>query len=179
MSNPSHFETPEFPLESSGDTDGPSHRQAHEIGCGALVIRTTQDGHAVCLKLDRIGKDYIHHYVVVLDPHPTSALELLYVDPEEKLFDCFATLDLELGPAQDIAPEVGHVFENQAGHFIKALDDPKSQKMFGFVETATGLVRLRQERKIARVHPDWKARAVLKDEVVELADMLIHFAEKL
>ena len=179
MSNPSHFETPEFPLKSSGDVDGPAHRQAHEIGCGALVIRSTEDGHTVCLKLDRIGKEYIHHYVIVLDPQPQGKMELVYVDPEEKLFDCFATLDLELGEAQDVEPEVGHAFENRDGHFIKVLDDPKSQKMFGFVEPATGLVRLRQERKLKSVHPDWTARAKFKDEVLELAELLKHFAEEL
>lgn len=179
MSNPSHFETPDFPLESSGDIDGPATRQAHEIGCGAVVIRATEDGHAVCLKLDRIGKEYIHHYVVVLDPKPAGQMELIYVDPEEKLFDCFATLDLEMGAACDAAPEVGHAFENKDGHFIKVLDDPKSQKMFGFVEPATGLVRLRQERKLKSVHPDWKARAKFKDEVLELADLLKLFADKL
>ena len=179
MSNPSHFETPEFPLESTGEANGPTHRQAHEIGCGALVIRSIEGEHAVCLKLDRIGKEYIHHYVVVLDQPPLDAMELVYVDPEEMLFDCFATLDIELGPSQDIAPEVGHVFENKDGHFIKVLDDPKSQKMYGFVEPATGLVRLRQERKLKGVHPDWKARAKLKDDVLELADLLKHFAAKL
>ena len=179
MSDPSHFETPEFPLESSGDVDGPAHRQAHEIGCGAVVIRSTEDGHAVCIKLDRIGKEYIHHYVLVLDPKPEGGMELVYVDPEEKLFDCFATLDLEMGEACDAAPEVGDAFENAAGHFIKVLDDPKAQKMFGFVEPATGLVRIRQERKLKSVHPDWKARAKFKDEVLELAELLKHFAEKL
>lgn len=179
MSNPSHFETPVFPLHSSGDVDGPAHRQAHEIGCGAVVIRSTEDGHMVCLKLDRIGKEYIHHYVVVLDPKPQGAMELVYIDPEEQLFDCFATLDLEPGEADDCTLEAGHLFENKEGHFIKVLDDPKSQKMLGYVETATGLVRIRQERAVKGVHPNWKARAKFKDEVLELADLLKHFAEKL
>jgi len=179
MSNPSHFETPEFPLTASPDTDGPGHRQAHEIGCGAVVIRSTEDGHAVCLKLDRIGKEYIHHYVVVLDPKPQGNMELVYVDPEERLFDCFATLDMELGQAQVGTPEVGDAFENNDGHFIKVLDDPKAQKMFSFVEPTTGLVRIRQERKLKCVHPDWKARAKLKDEVLELAELLTRFAGKL
>lgn len=179
MSNPSHFETPEFPLQASGDVDGPAHRQAHEIGCGALVIRSTEDGHAVCLKLDRIGKEYIHHYVVVLDPKPQGDLELVYVDPEEKLFDCFATMDLEPGEARDCSLDAGHLFENKDGHFIKVLDDPKSQKMLGYVEAATGLVRIRQERSVKGVHPDWKARAKLKDEVIELSQLLERFAAQL
>jgi len=179
MSNPSHFETPEFPLESSGDIDGPAHRQAHEIGCGAVVIRSTEDGHAVCLKLDRIGKEYIHHYVIVLDPKPEGELELVYVDPEEKLFDCFATLDLDLGDAEAVSPEAGDAFENKDGHFIKVLDDPKSQKLFGFVEPATGLVRIRQERNLKNVHPNWTAKAKIKDEVIELAHLLERFAADL
>ena len=164
---------------STKNEPGPAHRPAHEIGCGAVVIRSTDDGHTVCLKLDRIGKEYIHHYVIELDPRPEGEMELVYVDPEDHLFDCFATLDLDLGEAQDGAPEVGHAFENKDGHFIKVLEDPKSQKMFGFVEPATGLVRLRQERKLKCVHPDWKARAKLKDEVLELAELLKRFAQKL
>ena len=178
MSN-NHLETPDFPLHSSGEVDGPAHRQAHEIGCGALVIRSTEDGHTVCLKLDRIGKEYIHHYVVVLDPKPQGEMELVYVDPEEHLFDCFATMELELGSAEDVAVEIGHVLENKDGHFIKLLDDPKTQKMFCFAEPATGLVRIRQERKLKSVHPNWKARAKLKDDVVELSHLLEHFAEEL
>ena len=176
MSHATASDAPEFPLRSSESADGPAHRQAHEIGCGALVIRSTADGHAVCLKLDRIGKEYIHHYVIVLDPKPAGQMELVYIDPEERLFDCFATLDLELGEASDIAPAVGHAFENKDGHFIKVLDDPKAQKLFGFVEPATGLVRIRQERNLKSVHPDWKARAKIKDDILELSELLQRFA---
>lgn len=161
------------------DDDQAQHRPAHEIGCGAIVIRSTEDGHTVCLKLDRIGKEYIHHYVIELDPRPASEMKLVYVDPDDNLFDCFATMDLDLGAATDGAPDVGHAFENKDGHFIKVLDDPKSQKLFGFVEPASGLVRLRQERKLKCVHPDWTARAALKDEVLELSDLLKRFADKL
>ena len=165
--------------DTSPDQHGPSHRPASEIGCGAIVIRSTQDGHTVCLKLDRIGKEYIHHYVIELDPRSDDDMKLVYVDPDDNLFDCFATLDLELGEPTEGAPEVGHAFENKDGHFIKVMDDPKSQKMFGFVEPATGLVRLRQERKLKCVHKDWVARALLKNEVLELAHLLERFAAKL
>lgn len=161
------------------DTAQAQHRPAHEIGCGAIVIRSTEDGHTVCLKLDRIGKEYIHHYVIELDPRPQGEMKLVYVDPDDELFDCFATMDLDLGAPTDGAPDVGHAFENKDGHFIKVVDDPKSQKMFGFVEPASGLVRLRQERKLKCCHPDWIARATLKDEVLELADLLKRFADKL
>ena len=174
-----HLETPEFPLESSGDVDGPSHRQAHEIGCGAVVIRSTEDGHAVCLKLDRIGKEYVHHYLIVLDPKPEGEMELVYVDPEDKLFDCFATLEFDVGEAEDVPPEAGHAFENKDGHFIKLLDDPKTQKMLCYAEPATGLVRIRQERKIKSVHPNWTAKAKIKEEVLELAELLERFADEL
>lgn len=182
MSERSHLDTPDFPLTPSEDVEGPSHRQAYEIGGGAVVIRSTEDGHAVCLKLDRIGKEYIHHYLIVLDPKPEGELELVYVDPEEKLFDCFATIDFDMGEAQDAeagAPEPGHAFENKDGHYIKVLDDPKTQKMFGFIEASSGLVRVRQERKVKAVHPNWTARAKLKDEVLELSDLLKRFADQL
>ena len=178
----SHLETPEFPLTATEGEDGPSHRQAHEIGCGAVVIQSREDGHAVCLKLDRIGKEYVHHYLIVLDPKPESDLELVYVDPEDKLFDCFATLEFEPGEAHDpasIEPQPGHAFENKDGHFIKVLDDPKTQKLFGFVDPATGLVRIRQERKLKGVHPNWSAKAKIKDEVMELSELLKRFADQL
>lgn len=179
MNHASTSQGPELPLRSGTDADGPAHRQAHEIGCGALVIRSTADGHAVCLKLDRIGKEYIHHYVIVLAPKPVGQMGLVYIDPEERLFDCFATLDWELGEANGQTPEVGHAFANKDGQFIKVLDDPKAQKLFGFVEPATGLVRIRQERNLKSVHPHWKARARVKDEILELAELLARFADQL
>lgn len=171
-------DAPEFPLTPTEDAgDGPCHRQAFEIGGGALVIRSTDDGHAVCLKLDRVGKEYIHHYLLVLDPQPEGDLELVYVDPEEKLFDCFATLDLDLGEAENVEPQPGHAFENKDGQFIMALDDPKTQKMHGFAEPASGLVRIRQNRKVKAVHPNWRARAKIQDDILELSDLLERFAK--
>jgi len=170
---------PASPPESGDAVDGPAHRPAYEIGGGALVIRSGEDGHAVCLKLDRIGKEYIHHYLIVLDPRPAGEMELVYVDPEETLFDCFATLELEMGEAKDVAPQPGHAFATADGCFIKAIDDPKTQKMFGFAEPASGLVRIRRERKLKSVHPNWQARARFKDEVLELAALLERFAAEL
>lgn len=178
MSN-NHLQTPDFPLHTSEGVNGPSHRQAHEIGCGAVVIRSTEDGHTVCLKLDRIGKEYIHHYVIELAPKPQGHMELVYVDPEEPLFDCFATLEIQLGAQEDVPPEPGHAFENNDGHFIKVMDDPKAQKMFCFVEPATGLVRIRQERKLKAVHPNWSARAKIDEEVLELNELLDRFSAQL
>ena len=177
-----HLETPEFPLESSGEIDGPAYRQAYEIGCGALVIRSTDGGHAVCLKLDRIGKEYVHHYLIVLDPMPEGEMALVYVDPEDKLFDCFATLAFDAGEGIDPAAvplETGSAFENKDGCFIKLKDDPKAQKMLCYAEPATGLVRIRQERKVTRVHPHWTAKAKIDDEVIELSDLLKRFAGQL
>lgn len=180
MSNNSHLETPDFPLQSSGDVNGPAHRQAHEIGCGAVVIRTTQDGgRTVCLKLTRIGKEYLHHYVLALDPRPQGPLALTYVDPEEQLFDCFATLEIDFGQSADVAAEPGHAIESKDGFFIKVLDVPKSQKMYGFIDPATGEMRARQERSLKNVHPDWSARAKMKDEVIDLAHLLERFAADL
>ena len=174
-----HLETPDFPLSASEGVDGPGYRQAHEIGCGAVVIRQTDDGHAVCLKLDRIGKEYIHHYLIVLDPKPEGDLELVYVDPEDQLFDCFATLEFDPGAPEAVAAEPGHAFANKDGHFIKLLDDPKTQKMLCYADPATGLVRIRQERKVKSVHPNWTAKAKLKDEVLEMAALLERFADQL
>ena len=177
-----HLETPEFPLQASEEVDGPAYRQAYEIGCGALVIRSTDDGQAVCLKLDRIGKEYVHHYLVVLDPKPEGDMELVYVDPEDKLFDCFATLEFGIGEGKDPAAaaiEPGCAFENKDGCFIKLKDDPKTQKMLCYAEPATGLVRIRQERKVQRVHPDWTAKARINDEVLALSDLLKRFADQL
>lgn len=173
-------DAPEFPLTpSDSDGEGPCVRQAFEIGGGALVIRSTEDGHAVCLKLDRIGKEYIHHYLLVLDPKPQGELELVYVDPEEKLFDCFATLDMDLGEAEAVEPQPGHALENKDGQFIMAMDDPKTQKMHGFAEPASGLVRIRQNRKVKAVHPNWRARAKIQGDILELSELLNRFAKNL
>ena len=177
----SHLETPDFPLSQTEGGDGPSLRQAHEIGCGAIVIRTTADGQTVCLKLDRIGKEYVHHYLIPLSPRPNVGLELIYIDPEDMLFDCFAILDITYGdkqPGQTI-PDAGHAFENEKGFFIKVLDDPKTQKMFGFVDPTTGLVCIRQERKIKAIHPDWDAKAKIGDEIIDFGDLLDRFSDQL
>ena len=93
--------------------------------------------------------------------------------------DCEAEVELDYGGAGGGVPGVGHAFANPGGRFIKVIEDPKSQKMFGFVEPASGLVRLRQERKLEGVFPHWQARAKLKDEVLELAELLERFAEEL
>ncbi len=177
----SHLETPKFPLNSTDDTDGPSHRMAHEIGSGAVVIRTEGGKHTVCVKLDRICKEYIHHYLIPLDPRPSINLELIYVDPEDLLFDCFATVEYDYGDADatQTVPEPGHAFENKNGFFIKVLDDPKTQKMFGFVDPTTGLVRIRQERKLKAIHPNWTTKAKVGEETVELAHLLERFAAQL
>ncbi len=176
MNRRAHPQNPEFPLEAGAALTGPGYRKTHEIDRGAVVIHTGAAGRSVCLKLDRIGYDFLHHYVIALDSTSREAMELVYVDPEEMLFDCFATLELELGAAQQGVPDVGHMFANAKGHFLKVKDSPKTQKMFGFIDLDSAMVRLRQERNLKSIHPEWRARARLGEEIVNLEDLLKRFA---
>ena len=51
--------------------------------------------------------------------------------------------------------------------------------MFCFIEPATGLVRIRQDRNVKAVHPNWTARAKIDDDVIDLAALLERFAQQL
>ena len=135
---------------------------AFEIPCGNAVERPGADSGAVFIKAERQGTEYIHHYLIQISPVPTEELALIYVDPEEELIDRGGQPTFELSNAEDRPdPDIGHIFENHQGTYLKVIEDPKSQKMFAFVDIASGDVKRRQERKVTTVYTSWQMTAIV------------------
>ncbi len=139
-------------------------RKAFEIARGNAVIFTDGGGGEamVCLKTERQGKDYIHHYLVIMDPAPADAHEMIYIDPEEELTDCGLTFTyamtegVERGYTRSERADVGDLFRNTNGFFLKVTDDPRSRKMFAFIDIHSGAVMGRQERGVSAVFQEWR-----------------------
>ena len=133
-------------------------RPADRIPCGHAVARPGDNG-ILYIKAERQGTEYVHHYLVQIDPAPDRKLALIYIDPDELLVDCHVRPIFNLSKPDDgsdgISPDVGHIFLNPKGVFLKVIEDPKSQKMFAFIDTKTGDVRRRQERHVSDVHVMW------------------------
>lgn len=139
-------------------------RRVDQIPCGHVVARPDGDS-VLYLKTERQGTEYIHHYLVQIDPVPGSELALIYIDPDDMMIDCNARPAFGLDPAHDSdSPGVGHIFSNPKGVFLKVIEDPKSQKMFAFIDTVTGDVRRRQERNVSGVHAQWRVESLLQLE---------------
>ncbi len=137
--------------------------RADQIPCGHCTVRPGGD-ETLYIKTERQGPEYIHHYLVQIDPAPGDELTLIYIDPDDLLIDCHARPAFDLHPSSEangIIPDVGHIFQNPKGVFLKVIEDPKSQKMFAFIDTQTGDVRGRQERKVAQVHVTWRVASLL------------------
>ena len=68
------------------------------------------------IKAERAGKEYIHHYLIQVSPMKAEGLALIYVDPEELLFDtgCAPTFEYSNGDDRP-DPDIGHIFENAKG----------------------------------------------------------------
>jgi hypothetical protein len=137
-------------------------RKAFEVPRGNAVIFTGGGEAMVCLKTERQGKDYIHHYLVVMDPVPAAGFGMIYIDPEYELTDCGATFTYAMnegvarGDTRSERAAVGDLLRNAGGLFLKVTDDPKSQKMFAFIDIHSGAVMSRQERGISAVFQDWR-----------------------
>ncbi|MDH5750647.1 MAG: hypothetical protein OEY85_15160, partial [Rhodospirillales bacterium] len=101
-------------------------------------------------------------YVVPLDPHPAHDMRLVYVDPEEELVECGgrAVFALAEGVTPEGWAEVGHIFQNDQGTFLKVIEDPKSQKMYAFVDIRSGEIRRRQERGVNTVFMQWRVEGM-------------------
>lgn len=110
------------------------------------------------IKAERQGTEYIHHYLIQITPTPGQELAMIYVDPEEMLIDCDSAPRFELpeGEARD-DPAIGDIFENGRGTYLKVIEDPKSQKMFAFIDITSGEVKRRQERQVKTVFAGWTA----------------------
>lgn len=127
-------------------------RPAHEIAAGSFVKATVADRPTLCLKVERVGKEHTNHFLVPVEPvGDRRALALVYIDPNEPL----APVDgvsfvLADGPAET-PPEVGDTFLNSSGVMLKVIDDPHSQRLWAYVDIASGQVRPRMERHIQRL----------------------------
>lgn len=127
-------------------------RPADQIPGGSFVAAILGDRRVLCMKAERVGKDYVNHFLVPLDPiDDRSQLALVYIDPDDEFVPVDGvSLALTDGPEM-VAPCVGDMFVNPTGSLLKVMDDPRSQKMYAYVDVATGAVRPRMEREIKRL----------------------------
>ncbi|MCB2102351.1 MAG: hypothetical protein KDE22_15850 [Rhodobacterales bacterium] len=132
-------------------------KPAFDIPPGHAVLVERGDACLVCLKAEREGKEYVHHYVVPLDPRPGTAHDMIYVDPDDVLVDCGARPAIVLeAAAEGLDAGPGDIFRTARGTFIKVIEDPKTQKMFGYVDVATGRIERRRERGLEAVYRAWR-----------------------
>lgn len=140
------------------DQHAANRRKAHEIPSGNAVIVDAGGMAVLCMKAERMGKEYVHHYAVPLHPRPTAATALIYLDPEDEIVDCATGLTFTVRDADPAsAPGVGDVFRSDKGTFMKIHEDPKSQKMYAYLNLETGEVMRRQERRLEAVYREWTA----------------------
>lgn len=145
-------------------------KQALDIRCGNAVIVETETGAVVCMKAEREGKEYIHHYAVPLHPVTQETAALIYLDPDQEIVDCVTQLTFTLSDADaQAAPDVGAVFRNFQGTFMKIREDPKSQRMFAYLNLETGQIKRRQEKKMEAVYREWNANG--ETESITLATL--------
>jgi hypothetical protein len=116
-------------------------------------VATAIDGRrTLCLKVERVGKDHVNHFLIPVDPMGDRRnLGLLYIDPNDEVTAvegvAFAFSDAEEG----VLPNVGDAFSAEAGIFIKVRDLPSAKRFHTYVDIATGLLRHRVERNIGKV----------------------------
>ena len=144
----------------------PKSRKAYEILRGNAVQRPG-DTHAdtLFIKAERQGTEYIHHYLIQIAPRQGDDLALIYVDPEEPLIDTGGTptFGYSEGESRD-DPAIGDIFANGRGTYLKVIEDPKSQKMFAFIDITSGEVKRRQERRVQTVYSQWQMAEVVRND---------------
>ena len=140
----------------------PKILQAQEISRGHAVRRPDdKDPKKNFMKAERQGTDYVHHYLIPIGLVCKINMSLIYVDPEENLIDWGCIPDFNLISSETYKkPEVGHIFENSNGTFLKVIEAPKSQKMFAFININSGEVKRRQERNIIRIFDFWETNCI-------------------
>ena len=132
--------------------------QAQQILRGHAVYRPDEtDSKNMFMKVERKGTDYVHHYLIPIGLVCKINIGLIYIDPEESLIDwgCIPAFNLSSTKVYK-KPEVGHIFENNNGTFLKIVEVPKSQKMFAFIDINSGEVKRRQERNVKKVYDFWE-----------------------
>jgi hypothetical protein len=117
---------------------------AHRVPPGSIVTAALDGVAGPCLKVERPARDYVNHYLVPLTGE-RRRLALVYIDPELPL-EVLTGAALELGDHGVGFPDVGDVFRTPKGDFLKVRDEPRAQKVFAYIDLATGLVRPRMDR---------------------------------
>jgi hypothetical protein len=134
-----------------------STKMTYEVPRGHAVHRPDNEEQPITfIKAERQGTDYIHHYLIQISPACDQELALVYIDPEELLVDTGTapTFDLSQGEMRE-NPAIGDIFQNIHGTYLKVVEDPKSQKMFAFVDITSGEIKRRQERGVRTVYSNW------------------------
>lgn len=130
-------------------------RMVYEVAGGRLVRAVVEGVETVCLKADRLGRDYTNHYLLPLDPLPGDrrAMALLYADPEMAVTELGDGLALAAAeePAGTPPAAVGDVAFTGAGRYIKVRDTARTERHYCYVEIASGDVRHRQDRHTTAV----------------------------
>ncbi|MGB0747582.1 MAG: hypothetical protein ACPGO3_02460 [Magnetospiraceae bacterium] len=144
---------------------------AWEVTTGTLVQWEDGGHHMIALKTHRVGKEYVHHYLVPLLPRPALPA-LVYVDPDDMLSALMFQFRAEPGPSRDAPATPGDLFTTRQGTFLKVIEDPKSQKAFAFIDIATCHMFRRRERGVTAVHGDWTALAEGADGACPLTQLL-------
>lgn len=140
------------------DTPASDRKKAFEVPCGNAVIVESDGVAVVCMKAEREGKEYIHHYAVPLHPCPETETALIYLDPDDEIVDCATAITFTVREADEAAkPDVGEVFRSVKGTFMKVHEDPVSQKMYAYLNLETGQIMRRQEKRLEAVYREWTA----------------------
>ena len=144
----------------------PTQKSAQKTPCGHAVQRPNEIGpnKNLYMKVEREGAEYIHHYLIKISPARSKDLDMIYIDPEETLIDWGIIPTFELSSSKTcIKPEISHIFKNDNGTFLKVIEDPKSQKMYAFIDLTSGKVKRRQERRIKKVYDTWETINIFKN----------------
>jgi len=131
---------------------------AHQIAAGSFVTAEIAGAAVLCLKVERHGRDFLNHYLIPLGADgDRRALSLVYIDPDQPLVPVTGAT-LVFGDSAATFPDVGDAFATPKGAYLKLRDDPKAQKVFAYVDLATGLIRPRMDRQSQGV-VSWKVEA--------------------
>lgn len=123
---------------------------AHEITAGQWVVAELDGIRTLCLKAERVGKDHVNHFLVPLDPvADRRQLRLHYLDPEHSLFPTDG-YHLSFTPQDGTAIEPGCALNVNGTLWLKLFDLPSAQRLYCYVDMASGQVRPRMERHHSR-----------------------------
>lgn len=121
-------------------------RPAYEINAGQWVIAELDGIRTLCLKAERVGKDHVNHFLVPLEPRgDRRQLRLHYLDPEQPLHPTDG-YHLSFTPQDGTDIEPGCALSVDGTIWLKLLDLPSSQRLYCYVDMASGQIRPRMER---------------------------------